>query len=654
MNFNPASTAGLAGLYPERIHLACLMKSEKPYEIPFDGDEFTRAARETIDCDINKLQEKIYSLRRDRNKLSSTSLLPPEVLSKIFIFIRDGVLSDTYHRGQLQWIRAIAHVCHHWREVSLDCPTLWSVLVFTRPDMAQEMMSRSKMAALTIRSVTGSWTPRLLEQLENAMAQVSRIRVLHLVLAAHPDRLTNIFTSLSQPALLLEKVTLCDTSYPPYHNQKGLPDNTFSDAPRLQNIDIDCLKFTWQASIFKHPTVTTLRLKNARVYPDEASTFGQMMDAFANMPNLRTLDLTSVIPAHTTASGNEGIVQLNFLENLSIDARAPECILFLRSLRYPPHTKISLSSSSSNFEEWSPLISLIGQAMRGTQDTQTRSPRPPHPITEAKIHQNYATSVTVALFDKPMRTPRSLSHSLVTLQLHGPGDHVALSAQDRLLKDIFNSFDFSALENLELCWSPGFHQPTTLRESIGNLSNLKHIRISGCLSSLCHAIKESLEGREAPPPVELPQGRTRSSARRRRLLQYTFPSITVFPSLQTLSIDETDLRESQAPGIVDALIDMLMQRSDMNAPIEKLFFENCRGVRSSYQRRRLAEVVVDLEIDQEVIDVTDPVDEDDVDDEESEYSEDDYDDEDQYSDDYYDDGFDYDIDDAFGWFGFYH
>jgi hypothetical protein len=187
------------------------------------------------------------------------------------------------------------------------------------------------------------------------------------------------------------------------------------------------------------------------------------------------------------------------------------------------------------------------------------------------------------------------------------------------------------------------------------MPKLKRIQATGCHYDLCCAIKESLEGRKAVP-IEEPQesaGRTRSSSRKRRI-QSTFPPVTVFPALRTLHLIDADFRESRFPEYMDALIDMLMQRADMNAPIDSVILSDCRGVRSSYQKRRLGEVVANLEIDGEGIDATELGETDDYSDEESDYTDEEYDEEDQYSDDYdYDHPyFDYDLDDAFGWLPF--
>ncbi|KXN87395.1 hypothetical protein AN958_08826 [Leucoagaricus sp. SymC.cos] len=573
--------------------------------------------------------------------------------------MRDIYTSEYSYRDQNHWIRAVAHTCCQWREIAFGCPTLWSIPIFTNPDLAQEMMSRSKKAALTIRCTSGTWTPRIIEQLENALTQMSRIETIHLTLAAQSDKLTNIFASLSQPAHLLEKVALSGNNYAMYALDKSLPQDAFTEVPRLRSIELERLDFTWQAAIFKHHSVTSLRLKYHRNYlANGTSTLGQMLDALANMPYLRILDLDHVIPLHTTISGNENVVQLQFLEKISIKARADDCNHFLRCIHYPPDVGITLHCHANSITEYAPIVSIVGQALRRTRDTDLQFAHVPHTLREAVIALCDANSLDINLYNKVRRRRVFYNPSLdekPCVSIHLEGAHYVDASDNCLLKDIFASFDFPALKKFTLTWYAV--SASTLRDCVGGLPQVEWLKLTGCFPEICTAMKENLEGRQVFPIDQLERDQTRSSTRR-KVLKYKFPPVSILPALKTLHIFDADLRESRVPENMENLVDLLMQRSDMDAPVEHLILNGCHGVRGGYARKRLAEVVVSLEVDGEELAVEE-LEDDGEDDEETEYSDEFDEDEEHYSDEIYDydhgylDPYDMDEDGfGFGWLPF--
>ncbi|KAF9454343.1 hypothetical protein P691DRAFT_717836 [Macrolepiota fuliginosa MF-IS2] len=641
--------AGLGHLTIPRLDRMRVLE-KRPFEKPYEGDEPTRTARRAIDGDIDKLEVRIRSLRRRRNDLSSISILPPEVLSKVFIFVRD-MSSDSYYRnGQAQWIRNVGHICHHWRDVALCCPTLWSVPLFTHPELAQEMVHRSKMAALTVRSTTGSWTPRLLDQIENVMTQISRIQTLHLTFGNQPDRLKTILTVLSQPAPLLESITLTDATYHMYNSQNSLPEDAFNDAPRLRSVELERLNFSWESAIFKHSNVTILRLKNSRVVTNGTSTIGQMMDALNNLHNLRILELNNSIPSHVTSNGNEKTLKFKFLENLTVDTRAADFIPFLRCIRYPSNTILNLRCSSTKPEEYAAVLSLVGQALRPGPSAERGTPRRSMVFRAAELLLGDPGTTRVSLYEKRGSARWGFmgrTRETALIDLHFEGDHTTSCLCDHVVKDVCNSFDLSSLRSLVLDWAFSYHQEHLIRECFGKLPKLNYIRVCRSVSDLLLAIKET------PPdgkviPVEGSKG-TRSALSIGRCHD-TVPPVTTFPALKTLYIEGAEFRQSRSPESMGNLVDMLMQRSEMNAPIHKLLLEGCAGIRTA-QKRLLGEVVVDLEVDGERIEVGElrSGDEDSYDDNSDFTDDEDYEDDSDYPGDPY---YDLDIDDAFGWLPF--
>ncbi|KAG9222140.1 hypothetical protein CCMSSC00406_0009591 [Pleurotus cornucopiae] len=97
---------------------------------------------------INACLAEVRLLRQQRNAdCSKTQHLPAEILLRIF-----GCLAYCRHSEEfpLQWIAA-THVCHTWRNIALNEPTLWTDFTNVHPKWVREMFSRSKAAPLILR-----------------------------------------------------------------------------------------------------------------------------------------------------------------------------------------------------------------------------------------------------------------------------------------------------------------------------------------------------------------------------------------------------------------------------------------------------------------------------------------------------------------------
>lgn len=558
---------------------------KQPFETSHEGDELVRAARRKIDGDIDKLERTIQSLRTKRNELSPTSVLPPEILSRIFVLARDWSVRVEFN-NPASWI-CVGHVCRHWREVALGCPSLWSVPVFNRPNLAQEMLQRSKTAALTIRSTASHWTPGMFEQLKTAMGQIHRIQSIELDLGLiYPGVVKILSSSLSQPATLLEDISLSGATHLiPLHDQSLFTTDALTDAPRLRSVSFDCLNVSWESAVFRHRNLTRLRLSNSPVATGSASTFGQMMDALNHLPNIRILELNDSIPPHTTSKGDEKTLEFKFLERLELSAKAVDCILFLRHIQYPPGATVILHSSSTTVETGETVLSLIGQNLCRTQSAEAGVPLSPFVIQSMQLTSTDLGDPEITFFNnldgvKHSNRPSGIFGSFIKLCLSG-------GFRRSLIMRLFNSFDFSSLQGLLLDQIFRDNETHIIQDTFGKLPKLSIIHVSRYLPGVCRAITENSESVSGPRSKELPQN---------------FPPITIFPALRTFVVKNVDFRRRHFSETRDCLVDMLMWRSNINMPIDRLSLEQCRGVRI-WQQRQLGELVVDLEVEGEVIDV---------------------------------------------------
>ncbi|XP_006461896.1 hypothetical protein AGABI2DRAFT_178872 [Agaricus bisporus var. bisporus H97] len=549
------------------------------------------------------------------------------------MFVRDASVDFCTHRHfSTHWIRSVAHICHHWREVALTCPTLWSTPIFTNPELAQEMMRRSKMAALTIQLTTGSWTPGTLLAVEIAMTQIFRIRVLRLSYGSQFDGLRNIFAAFSQPAPHLEQLALTNSAYLAHGSHFLLPDNAFAHAPRLRSIELDRFNFSWTSALFKH-NVTTLKVKTSR--PQDTATLSQLLEALSHMPNLCTLRLNQCIPSHVTADGNEPVLNFPALRSLEIDSKIADCIHFLRCIKYHPRATLSLTCTSlTKASDYTDIFARIGEGLRQpSSDSQV--------FRSAQFTLNHDRTMSIYLF---RRVDTLVRPSYIQVGPPAdPGICLRFTSNETpglsyysVLRELHRLIDLQSLETIALDWVSYRQDIDHIRETIGKLPKLKTLRVGVASIQACHAIHYNPD----TVPTEREQGRTR-----RQKQQYKPPPVTVFPALKTLCLHSLDLNEYRSMGTFETLKNALIHRSNMDAPIEQLQLDQCRGV-GVEQKRLLGELVVDLMVDGEHINVLEL----NSDDEEDSYDEEDeMDEEDMYEHDLYYEGmygydfeFDYD------------
>ena len=124
--------------------------------------------------------KKVVDLKIRLNELAPIARLPPELLSEIFIQVA-LMNAHTLRAKHLPANRAawnVTHVSHHWREVALNCPSLWSEIEISgsETDHIREMLSRSKRASLNI--VADMYDPGETGGLKRVLTELDRIESL--------------------------------------------------------------------------------------------------------------------------------------------------------------------------------------------------------------------------------------------------------------------------------------------------------------------------------------------------------------------------------------------------------------------------------------------------------------------------------------------
>ena len=105
------------------------------------------AALATVDQDLDTAKRLMLSMFTRRNQLAPISILPAEILARIFHFV--AFSEEPYLLG---CVLRVTHVCRWWRQIALDDSTLWTHFS-TSPwskEWIAERPSRARNAPLVI------------------------------------------------------------------------------------------------------------------------------------------------------------------------------------------------------------------------------------------------------------------------------------------------------------------------------------------------------------------------------------------------------------------------------------------------------------------------------------------------------------------------
>ncbi|KAF6766234.1 hypothetical protein DFP72DRAFT_11795 [Ephemerocybe angulata] len=190
---------------------------------------------------IRLLKDEIWALQVSRNDGIPIALLPAEILSKIFLEVAFLTLANSALPGQekVTWIH-LTHVCHQWRIVALNCPSLWSLITLTGSiTMTRIMLARSKKHSLTVTppkhlnllKPQGRW-----ESLNLALLETNRLRAIELnsdFNGVEPQHLEVAFQGKDLP--ILEKLVLTSSGSSHRIPQKFLQS---SRTPTLKHLEV--------------------------------------------------------------------------------------------------------------------------------------------------------------------------------------------------------------------------------------------------------------------------------------------------------------------------------------------------------------------------------------------------------------------------------
>ncbi|TFK72267.1 hypothetical protein BDN72DRAFT_957430 [Pluteus cervinus] len=230
---------------------------------------FMETERLRIDTEIAGLDSRILelelaraALKKTRNTLTSISRLSQDIFRSIFQEVQDehGMTSHKeavfpYFRleleSQMPWVRALTHVCSHWRELALNTPTLWTHVQLNNIGLASDMLVRSRTAPLSITATFPYSNHKASEQLQKYIPQALRMHLHHTTfidLRLPHDWYEELYTAISQSTITPNTLEACSFRAIDLHDLASFPvdlpvDVVVKSASSLRHITLDMCAF---------------------------------------------------------------------------------------------------------------------------------------------------------------------------------------------------------------------------------------------------------------------------------------------------------------------------------------------------------------------------------------------------------------------------
>jgi hypothetical protein len=333
--------------------------------------QITRMGREINLDSIVAWDAEIIRLKRTRNSLLNIARIPPEILGHIFHFniTEDG---DPDFAGIPKGSYNFLLVCHHWSQVALRTPELWSSWGNNLKDWKRWYL-RSGTFALDL--ILDDWNHEC-EDFDEVLRDAIRdraargiIRKVHLE-SSNTGLLTTIISSLIpegedvRPSSI-ESIVLSDVDVSDLFTRHRFP--------KLRNL---CLLNGSKISSWDHLKSTTTTLTNLSLIginaapPSPAPTTSQIISFLASNPNLRSLTLIKLRIDDDGGDGPRPKLSLRHLKRISLLGAFHSVSPILHRLDFPErmdHGEISLHKCTPQ-----EVIEVIGPYIR---DYLRRDPR---------------------------------------------------------------------------------------------------------------------------------------------------------------------------------------------------------------------------------------------------------------------------------------
>ncbi|KAJ8689658.1 hypothetical protein PTI98_012539 [Pleurotus ostreatus] len=311
-----------------------------------DATEVRRAIDEEIAERIALHEASIRDLKTRRNAYSNTSILPPEVLSKIFLAAKDGIPGVL---KEASWMN-VAGVCQEWRSIALASPRMWSSIDISKPNCALEFLKRSKSAPLRINCKTRPLTITAAneEMVKSIIAEVSRIEELEISAITQGEIIRFLSDAGSAPLLrhLRLEVSVMSPSQDPFLL-------SFIEMPFLRHLDLE------RINISEFPPLPHLTHLAISLTSWSTMRPSSLLSSLRCSPKLEEIDITGLV--RDSPGDSLPRVELPNLRHIALTSLDLEASVIFTHLEYPPSASVAFTSLSpllknQIFQVWSRFV----------------------------------------------------------------------------------------------------------------------------------------------------------------------------------------------------------------------------------------------------------------------------------------------------------
>ncbi|TFK61348.1 hypothetical protein BDN72DRAFT_849779 [Pluteus cervinus] len=326
-----------------------------------------------IDAELIRLHSQIDFLKGLRNSLTPSSIIPNELLSKIFLYSHHADAEAGFADGHSRL--AIGWVSRHWRSVALSCPRLWgSIYCYQFPytasmgvrsmDYTLACLERSKDVDLSISLYNPHdnflesclrWTHRI-SNIEIKMSTIGRSSLYHL------NRSSSLWGS---PAPRLVSLLLEGFHFSSTHD-------TDEDLPLFSGIHPQFRHLTILECEFGHwrdlPLLSASGLATLRIHHPLASLpIDNIVTMLSLLPTLEICELVYCFPeAQQILSSRTTPLPLLNMTNFIVESEAHRAFGLLDRLHLPAASVCVRTESGTNSESW------LRDALRLFKDCRAR------------------------------------------------------------------------------------------------------------------------------------------------------------------------------------------------------------------------------------------------------------------------------------------
>ncbi|KAF8555379.1 hypothetical protein OG21DRAFT_913367 [Imleria badia] len=401
-------------------------------------------------------------LHADTSSICSICRLPTETLEDIFIQqARDYYSENGSHptRTLPSWVN-VSYVCRYWRNVALNCPTLWTYLFIMSPRWTEELLARSKQAPLKLHVNSyvqgqGSWPQCVVGKV---MDHVERIQELRLCLSRVVLE-NQLYSKFSSPAPCLRNLEI---SAPFGSLEWELPSVLFDgDTPALRTLEFNYCPVAWH--LFKLNGLTSLSL--FQVPSQFQQNMEELLATLRCMQDLIRLCLHGALPGaagflSSTVFRTFQKINLPHLSSLWIAAPLSTVIAFLSCADIPLKTEIRLEcdfEDGSSLNAYALLSSLLAKRYNMPGDQELSIPTI-HSFSFrmwSSLRGAVLTFSALECNDFPFSIPPTRWDCSIPLEIIVTfGESMTGDNKDRIISDICCSIPLANVESVRVVRPP--------------------------------------------------------------------------------------------------------------------------------------------------------------------------------------------------------